>query len=138
MTKYVLDACAVLALISNEPGQEIVSKIFDEADAMTAELLMHKANLLEVYYDRIRALGKIGASEFLSEFTDCPIAIISDISDAIFEEAARLKSLYKVSFADTFALATASVSGGILLTADHHEMDKVEQSESGIRFRWIR
>jgi predicted nucleic acid-binding protein len=69
---------------------------------------------------------------------DKRLLVLADISDELFVEAGRLKSLYKVSFADTFALATASVSGGILLTADHHEMDKVEQIEPGIKFRWIR
>lgn len=40
--------------------------------------------------------------------------------------------------ADTFALATTSVNNGVLLTADHHEMDKIEQCEPEIKFRWIR
>ncbi|MCL2003045.1 MAG: hypothetical protein FWG72_03445 [Oscillospiraceae bacterium] len=38
---------------------------------------------------------------------------------------------------DAIALAAASVFGGELLTADHHELDKIEQSEK-IQFSWIR
>jgi predicted nucleic acid-binding protein len=53
-------------------------------------------------------------------------------------EAGRLKTTYKISLADAIALAEASVSGGILVTADHHEMDKIEQAEPNIKFRWIR
>jgi hypothetical protein len=46
--------------------------------------------------------------------------------------------MYKVSFADTFALATASITDAFLLTADHHEMDRIEQVEPDIKFLWIR
>jgi predicted nucleic acid-binding protein len=130
MNEYVLDACALLALLCDEPGADVV------ADA--ASLFMYKANLLEVYYDRYRASGKAKADLFLSEFNKRPVTIISDISDELFFEMGRLKSLYRVSFADTFALAAASVSGGTLLTSDHHEMDKVGQHEPNIKFMWIR
>jgi predicted nucleic acid-binding protein len=128
----------MLALLRGEPGCEVVINVFDEVDDGAAIMLMHKANLLEVYYDLYRTYGRARARETLDIILGRPITIVSDISDAVFEEAARLKSLYKVSFADIFVLATAAVSGGILLTADHHEMDKVEQSEPGIKFRWIR
>ncbi|MDR0446149.1 MAG: hypothetical protein LBH17_03835 [Oscillospiraceae bacterium] len=53
-------------------------------------------------------------------------------------ESGRLKSAYKISLADAIALAEASVSGGHCVTADHHEMDKVEQGEPNIKFMWIR
>jgi PIN domain nuclease of toxin-antitoxin system len=131
-------ACALLALLCDEDGADIVADIMNEANDGAVEISMHKANLLEVYYERYRAAGKAKADLFLSEFKKRPITIISDISDALFVEAGRLKSLYKISFADTFALATASISAGTLLTADHHEMDMVERRESDINFRWIR
>ena len=138
MTRYVLDACALLAILCNERGQDVVAEVLAAADSGAVKVLMHQANLLEVYYERYRAAGKEKADLFLSEFRERPITILSDIDDTLFKESGRLKASYKVSFADTFALATASVSGGTLLTADHHEMDKIEQSEPGIRFRWIR
>jgi predicted nucleic acid-binding protein len=53
-------------------------------------------------------------------------------------EAGRIKSFYKISLADSIAIAEASVTGGVLLTCDHHEMDKVERRENNIKFRWIR
>ena len=52
-------------------------------------------------------------------------------------EAGRLKATYRISLADSIALAEASVSGGILLTADHHELELVEKNEN-IVFHWIR
>ena len=52
-------------------------------------------------------------------------------------EAGRLKATYKISLADSVALAEAFVSGGTLLTADHHELDVIEKHEK-IQFQWIR
>jgi PIN domain nuclease of toxin-antitoxin system len=138
MTEYILDACALLALLRDEPGADVVANIINDANVGEASISIHKANLLEVYYDLRRVVGKVEADLFLTEFKKQPITIIPDISDALFEEAGRLKSLYRISFADTFALAAASISGGMVLTADHHEMDKVEQSEPNIKFVWIR
>jgi predicted nucleic acid-binding protein len=136
--KYVLDACALLALLRDETGADIVADTIKAANVDKANLIMHKVNLLEVYYDVYRSIGKARADEVVSKVKSQPITIISDISDALFEEAGRLKASYKISLADAVALAGTSVVGGILLTADHHEMDKVEQSEPNIKFQWIR
>jgi predicted nucleic acid-binding protein len=54
------------------------------------------------------------------------------------KEAARFKTTYKISIADSIALAETSVSGGTIITADHHEMDIVEQNEHNLKFLWIR
>ena len=66
-----------------------------------------------------------------------PITINAEITDKIFTEAGRLKASYKISFADSFALAQALVSGGEFLTADHHEFETIEEREP-IQFHWIR
>ncbi|MDR3314209.1 MAG: PIN domain-containing protein [Oscillospiraceae bacterium] len=135
---YVLDACALLALLHDEPGAAFVADVICAANIGEADVSMHKVNLLEVYYDVYRSLGKAKADNVIREIQNQPIAIRSDISDSLFEETGRLKASYKISFADAFALATASVMRAALLTADHHEMDTIEQSEPGIQFLWIR
>lgn len=48
MSRYVLDACALLALLRNEPGADKVAAAFNAANTGEAEMIMHKANLLEV------------------------------------------------------------------------------------------
>jgi predicted nucleic acid-binding protein len=136
--RYVLDACALLALLRDEPGADIVADVINAANAGDADISMHKANLLEVYYDIYRSISKEKADEVMNEIKGCPITVISEISDIIFEEAGRFKASYKVSFADTFAIATASVMNAALLTADRHEMDEVEKTEQGIKFQWVR
>ena len=137
MSCYVLDACALLALLRNEPGADKVAAAINAANKGEAKIIMHKANLLEVYYDIYRSLGKEKAESILSEIKKRPIGINAEISDRIFEEAGRLKASYKISFADSFALAQALVTGSELLTSDHHEFDVIESKEA-ISFHWIR
>lgn len=137
MRRYVLDACALLALLRNEPGADKVAAAINAANDGEAEIIMHKANLLEVYYDLCRSLGKEKADLILSEILKRPIDINAEITDEIFSEAGRLKASYKISFADSFALAQAIVFDGDLLTSDHHEFDAIEKAES-IRFLWVR
>jgi predicted nucleic acid-binding protein len=137
MKTYVLDACALLAVLYGEKGAVVVKEAFDEADNGNAKIIMHKANLLEVYYDLYRNLGMEKANAILSEIRKRSIIVNHEISDEFFEIAGRLKASYKISFADSFALAQAIVSGGALLTTDHHEFDVIEGVEK-ITFKWVR
>jgi predicted nucleic acid-binding protein len=66
-----------------------------------------------------------------------PVVINREISDELFITAGKLKASYRMSIADSIALAEAFVSDGMLLTADHHELDVVEHCEN-IKFYWIR
>jgi predicted nucleic acid-binding protein len=133
---YVLDACALIALIKGENGGDSVWNALYRASIGDAAVHMHEINLLEVYYglyhERGEAYAKGKATEATFLFTT-----VRGLSDAAFSEAGRLKATYRISLADSIALAHASVSGGMLLTADHHELDVVEQHER-IHFSWIR
>ena len=137
MITYVLDACAMLAVLSNEPGASIVEDIYEKAAAGKAVLAMNKLNLLEVYYDLFRTYGKERADKILDEIKRLPIQIYHDISDEVFAIAGRLKASYKISLADSIALAQTIATCGELLTADHHEFGAIDGHEN-IRFHWIR
>jgi predicted nucleic acid-binding protein len=137
MTTYVLDACALLAVLSNEQGAEVVEKVYERAVSGEVVLAMHKLNLLEVYYRLIQVYGKESADDIYIEITNLPICIYDEISGAIFSEAGRLKAKYKVSLADSVALAQAMVVDGELLTCDHKEFDPLVGSEN-VKFLWIR
>ncbi|MDR0459858.1 MAG: hypothetical protein LBH62_00220 [Nitrososphaerota archaeon] len=63
--------------------------------------------------------------------------IQSELTDIVFNEAGRFKASYRISLADSIALAETTVFGGELLTADHHEFDVIEKQEE-IKFHWIR
>ena len=92
---------------------------------------------MEVYYDLYRSLGKEKADMILSEIRKRPIAINAEVTDNIFAEAGRMKASYKISFADSFALAQALVLRSELLTTDHHEFNVIESKED-IHFHWVR
>jgi predicted nucleic acid-binding protein len=134
---YVLDACALIALLTGEQGGEIVKAILEESIEGKTTVRMNKLNLLEVYYNVFRSHDKEKADEMLKTIKMSPIRIIHEINDEVFVEAGRIKACYKVSIADTIALAEALVSKCELLTSDHHEFDIV-QSQEPILFHWIR
>jgi len=134
---YVLDACALIAALSDEEGADSVVDVYKEVLLGDAELVMNVVNLLEVYYDDYRHHGKECADKMISNVKALSIKIITETDDALFAEAGRLKANYRISLADSFALAQANVLGGILLTSDHHELDVIEAKEP-IKFLWIR
>jgi len=55
--EYILDACALIALFDDEAGADIVDDLLDRAKNNEITLTMNAANLIEVYYDRIREVG---------------------------------------------------------------------------------
>jgi predicted nucleic acid-binding protein len=63
--------------------------------------------------------------------------IFRQIADGNLFEAGRLKAGYKISIADSIALATAFIYESELVTCDHHELDVIESKEN-IKFFWIR
>ena len=134
---FVLDACALIALLHMEEGGDAVYDLFLQAKDNKVALSMNKLNLLEVYYDVFRRDGEALALQIIQMVDDSPIRIISEISDDVFKEAGRLKASCKISLADSIALAEASASGGTLVTCDHHEFEAVEKSQP-IKFLWLR
>ena len=66
-----------------------------------------------------------------------PINIISGLKQRVFKESGRLKAMYKVSLADSIALAEAKVNKMLLVTCDHHEFDIVEKANE-LEFYWVR
>ena len=101
---YVLDACALLALINNEEGADSVEAILREALDGKVEVYMNKINVYEIYYGIYRVEGKDKADETYQLIQRQPINIIDTFEDDVFKEAAKLKSKYKMSLADSIAL----------------------------------
>lgn len=133
---YILDACALLALLNSEDGADKVQAVYKKAESGAARVIINRINLLEVFYGFYHAKGKEYAEKVLKNVTKSIIST-SEFDKTLFAEAGRLKASYKISLADSIALAQAIVTGGELLTADHHEFDVIEGKEP-IRFHWIR
>jgi predicted nucleic acid-binding protein len=109
--EYVLDACALIALLSKEDNYEKVDDLINGAIMGEHIIHMHMINLVEVYYGYIEEKGLEEADRFLEPLKNYPLRFVRDITDPIYRAAARFKALYSVSLADSFAAATAKSHG---------------------------
>jgi len=137
MSKYVLDACALIALLDREPGYEEINHLLLKAELGEVSVYINFVNLLEVYYDRIKISSLERADIFLETIYNSSIEVLEMQNKEILRNAGRLKSSYKMSLADSFALSTAIYKQATIITADHHEFDIIEQKEK-ISFHWVR
>lgn len=137
MMGYVLDACALLAFLCKEDGGACVDALLQSAEKGETRICINIINLYEVYYKNIRKAGLYVANEFLGMFNAMAVEVVFMRVDSIFAEAARFKTNYRMSLADSFAIATAFCRGATLVTADHHEFDAVRQ-DGPVDFLWIR
>jgi PIN domain nuclease of toxin-antitoxin system len=132
-----LDACALLAVLAMEKGAENIRNLFQKTVDNQAVLMMNKLNFLEVYYKIYKAYGKIEADNLFKTIEQMPITIKDTLTNEVFKEAGRLKSKYKLSLADSIAVAESIINKGSLVTADHHEIEPIEVAEK-INITWFR
>ena len=138
MNTYILDACALIAYFSKENAAEVIKEIFKQViDDNNTKVYMNKINLLEVYYDTIKRSNKEKADKMLEFIYKMPIEVIHEISDAAFKKAGELKSKYRISLADSVAIAESITRKAILVTSDHHELEIIEQYEN-VKVKWYR
>jgi predicted nucleic acid-binding protein len=97
---YILDACALIALLS------------------------------EVYYHIYKLYDRVSALNFLNEIKESPIQLHVEVTNDIIINAGQLKTQYKLSLADAIGLAETLISKGSFVTADHHELDMIEKNEN--------
>ena len=129
MKIYVLDACSLIALLTNENGANAVKNLLEKAANGEIKILMHKVNFLEVYYYTYRNYGEEKAIKLLNDIKIAPIKINSEITDEILIKAGRLKSSYKMSLADSIGLAESLINKSSFVTADRHELEIVQEKE---------
>ncbi|GHU62656.1 hypothetical protein FACS189445_5750 [Spirochaetia bacterium] len=134
---YMLDACALLALIDKEPGMLVVKDVLAQAAEGKARVYMGIVNFTEVYYDRLKLKQPARIEAFLAYIAAAPITIIGTISQDMAFEAGRIKVSHKMSLADSFLLAAATVYAATVVTSDYGEMEAVEHNMP-IPFLWIR
>ena len=128
----------MLAFYDSEEGEDVVSGLIESAERGEVTLSMNAANLIEVYYDRVRKLGSEEADDTIRNiYEDSPISIIEELNPAIVREAAYFKAAGKMSFADSILMATARYTGATVVTCDHVELEPIEQ-QGQITFLWIR
>jgi predicted nucleic acid-binding protein len=120
-----------------ERGAENIRDLFQKTVDNQALLIMNKFNFLEVYYKIYKAYGETEADNLFKTMKQMPITIKDILTDKIFKEAGRLKSKYKLSLADSIAVAESIINKGSLVTADHREIEPIEIAEK-INVTWFR
>jgi predicted nucleic acid-binding protein len=134
---YVFDACSLISVLTNENGADIVKDLLQRAVNGEIKIMMHKVNFLEVYYYIYKRYNESVAKNLLKDIRISPIKLDNEITDDILIRAGQLKSLYKMSLADSIGLAETIINDGYFVTADHHELDIVEKKEH-LKIFWIR
>lgn len=117
---YVLDANAMIALLRQEIGGDVVANRFTEPDATT---YAHAINLCEVYYAFHREESEAAALGAIIDLKDLGVIERSDFDEPFWKEVGRLKATHRASIADFCAIALTNRLSGTLLTSDHHELD---------------
>jgi predicted nucleic acid-binding protein len=133
MNIYVLDACALIAYLNDEPGADIVEALFNQEKRVAISMV----NVYEVYYDAVKSMGEENAKSLLAEIEELPVKIVKNISKEIITEAAKFKVNYSMSLADSIALGLTKQLNACIVTSDHHEFDKIDEKRL-ITFHWIR
>lgn len=120
---FVLDASALVAFLWQEPGEKVVAELLAEPDNVC---LVHAINLCEVYYDFLRRTDKETAQQATSDLIAAGIEVQETVGASLWQQVGELK-VYpgRLSLADCFALALAIQNGATLVTADHHEFDRI-------------
>jgi PIN domain nuclease of toxin-antitoxin system len=120
---FILDACAMIAWLRNEPGADVVDAAVRDVNS---QCLAHAINLCEVFYDAYRNAGESHALSVLSDLRTVGVIERNDFDRAFWQETGRLKAVHrKVSLADCCAIALTTRAGGALLTSDHGELDPI-------------
>lgn len=118
MTAYCLDTFALVSYLHNEKGAGKVQQLLSSAKAKKAQLFMHKINLGELYYTVYKQEGESAADLIYGRVKEFPIQFTDDLSEGFLLSAAKLKGSYKMSYADSFAVALSIQKELILVTGD--------------------
>jgi predicted nucleic acid-binding protein len=131
---YVLDACALIAVLNDETGADAVTELLVQADAGVDHVFMSSIQVMEVYYDRIYVKGREYAETVLKDIFNSRIIVLTEISQDTIREAGRFKTTYSMSFADTFAAATTKMLGATLITKDNEMKEAEEAGEFSVQW----
>ncbi len=124
---YVFDACAVIALLHDEPGAQVVEALLEEEDH---RCVIHGINACEVFYDLCRRADEARTAKLEAILQGYGFELDDSLSSPLWRQAGTLKAQWRrVSLADCFALALAIRENGSLVTSDHHELDDIAQAE---------
>ena len=128
----VLDSYALLALLRDEPGAEIVAGLLERASQQNRSVHMTEVNYAEVQYTIRRKDGETVWASIASELLAAPIEFHA-ADRRLADVAAGFKARFKISLADAFAAALAKERKAELVTGDL----EFRALEKEIKIRWL-
>lgn len=128
----VLDSWALLCYLEQEPGFEKIIELFEKAMESSKPLLMCVVNWGEVYYQVARRFGDSKAQEIERLIQTLPITLVEADKD-LTREAARIKAIKRMAYADCFAVALARLRKAELYTGD----PEFKAVEKDIKVVWL-
>ena len=114
---YVLDSTAFLALFEDEPGAETVQKLLESAKKGEIVIFTSFVSFTEVFYITLREKKEEEAKKRIKLMNLLAMMRVES-SQELGLIAGRLKSTYRLSFADTWIAATAIFYDAILVHKD--------------------
>lgn len=113
--KSLIDSFALLAYLKQESNYQ---KVEDLLSSKETQLLMNDINIGETFYILVRERGLDQAEYFISAIL--PNLPITKIGNTLTEviDAAKIKAQYPISYADSFAVATAIREKAAIITGD--------------------
>jgi uncharacterized protein with PIN domain len=132
---FVFDACAVIALLDNEPGAAVVEALLADENN---RCVIHFLNVCEVFYHVFRRADQERAGKLVDILESYGFELADALRPTLWQEAGQLKAVWRrVSLVDCFAVALTIEQGATLVTSDHHELDPLAQANL-CPFRFIR
>jgi predicted nucleic acid-binding protein len=132
MIKYVLDSYALLALLEDEPGAQVVADIILEEKTQP---YLSVINLGEAYYIVLRRQGEAAAADFVEGVRQEDKLIIAEATWPRVKGAARIKAGGGLAYADAFGLGLAQELGACLVTGDPEL--RIAASRVEVEILWI-
>jgi len=116
--KIILDAWALLAFIfGEEPAAGMVKEILEQKETCKSSIYISWINIGEVYYTIARRKGVDVAKEILQDIKRLSVTLHEPLKADILA-AAEIKSKFRLSYADAFAVSLAHKIGGMVVTGD--------------------
>jgi len=130
--RYVLDTYAILTVIEDEPGAQTVAEIITTQGAM---LYLSIISLGEIYYILLRRRGEQAAEEVVQNTLAEQSLALVEVTWPKVKDAARIKAIGGLSYADSFVLALGKELNAPVVTGDPEI--KAIAREIGVEIIWI-
>jgi len=112
---YVLDTSALFAYMTDERGADLIEKILASGED---RVFIPWPVLFEIYYVTRRRLGEKEADRRYVLIKELPATFIWQVDEPVLLTGARLKSQFRLSFADALIAAIAIRRNALLVHKD--------------------